>query len=66
MKVFEFYNEDFKAVATSALTQIQQEAQAKDSTSSILGKRPAQTEAIILIKETLQKEESIVIPESKE
>ena len=66
MKVFEYYNDNFKAVATSALTQIQQKAQAKDSTSSILGKRPAQTEATILIKETLQKEEGIVIPESKE
>lgn len=66
MKSFEFYNSDFKADANSALTQIQQKAQAKDSTSSILGKRPAQTEATILIKETLQNEEGIVIHESKE
>ena len=66
MKAFEYYKDNYKDTATHLLTEMQQKAQAKDDASSILGKRQAQTETSILIKETLQKEEGVDVPDNKE
>ena len=66
MKAFEYYKDDYKETANHLLAEMQEKAQAEDDASSILGKWQAQTETNILIKETLQKEEGIDVPESKE